>query len=66
MRDKADPEAAWCENPPATASIVWDAAHAWGDAAWMATRAERNGRGAPISIYEVHLGSWRREHGQHG
>ncbi len=66
--DKADPYAAWSETPPHTASIIWDPAGAydWGDAAWMASRAERNDRGAPISIYEVHLGSWMREHGHHG
>ncbi|HWO19065.1 MAG TPA: 1,4-alpha-glucan branching protein GlgB [Kofleriaceae bacterium] len=61
MRDKADPFAARSEHPPATASIVWEASHAWDDAAWMATRGARLDRRAPISIYEAHLGSWRRE-----
>jgi 1,4-alpha-glucan branching enzyme len=58
--DKADPFAFRAETPPKTGSIVWDLAHDWGDAEWLATRAERNGLSAPMSIYEVHLGSWRR------
>jgi 1,4-alpha-glucan branching enzyme len=58
--DKADPFAFHAETPPGTASIVWDLDYAWGDAEWMDRRADRNARGAPISIYEVHLGSWRR------
>ncbi len=60
-RDKADPFAARAEHPPATASIVWQAHHEWDDAAWMATRRTRLDRRAPISIYEAHLGSWRRD-----
>jgi 1,4-alpha-glucan branching enzyme len=62
--DKADPFAARAEHAPATASIVWKAQHAWGDAEWMKTRGMRATRSSPISIYEVHLGSWRREHNQ--
>ncbi|MEJ7601582.1 MAG: 1,4-alpha-glucan branching protein GlgB, partial [Kofleriaceae bacterium] len=57
---KADPFAIRQEAPPGTASVVWDAPHAWGDATWMANRASASGRSAPVSIYEVHLGSWRR------
>jgi len=57
---KSDPFAFRCELPPATASVVADLDYAWGDASWMAARAERSGLGAPMSIYEVHLGSWRR------
>ncbi|HEV2675624.1 MAG TPA: 1,4-alpha-glucan branching protein GlgB [Aliidongia sp.] len=58
---KADPLALQAEHPPATASVVAAApAHAWRDAAWMKARAERNAREAPISIYEVQLGSWAR------
>jgi 1,4-alpha-glucan branching enzyme len=60
-RDKADPFAARAEHPPATASIVWQPQHEWGDGAWMQSRWERNARHAPLSIYEVHLGSWRRD-----
>jgi 1,4-alpha-glucan branching enzyme len=58
--DKADPFAFHAENPPHTASIVWDLDYEWGDQAWMASRAPRNSLHAPISIYEMHLGSWRR------
>jgi 1,4-alpha-glucan branching enzyme len=58
--DKADPLAFHAETPPRQASIVWELDHTWGDAAWMAGRAARQTLTAPISIYEVHLGSWRR------
>jgi 1,4-alpha-glucan branching enzyme len=59
---KADPFAAYSETPSpgATGSRVWDLAYDWGDAAWMSTRARANALDAPMSIYEVHLGSWRR------
>jgi 1,4-alpha-glucan branching enzyme len=58
---KADPFAFAAEPPPATASVVATAgAPVWDDAAWQATRAGANRRDAPIAIYEVHLGSWRR------
>jgi 1,4-alpha-glucan branching enzyme len=62
--EKADPFSNFCELPPATASRVWSLDYAWNDTAWMATRAARNGLAAPMSIYEVHLGSWRRHDGQ--
>ncbi len=62
--DKADPFAARAEHPPATASIVWQAHHEWRDADWMKSRGARAQRSAPISIYEVHLGSWRRDHNE--
>jgi 1,4-alpha-glucan branching enzyme len=58
--DKADPFAIAGEIPPKTASVVWDTAYEWGDADWMRTARERNSLQAPISAYEVHLGSWRR------
>jgi 1,4-alpha-glucan branching enzyme len=58
--DKADPYGFRCELPPATASIVWTLDHEWGDARWMVERRARNGLDAPMSIYEVHLGSWMR------
>ncbi len=63
--DKADPFAFHSEVPPRTASRVWDLDYSWQDAAWMAERRKRNALNAPMSIYEVHLGSWRRvpEHG---
>jgi len=59
--DKADPYGVWMEHPPETASVVWDLEHAWNDARWMSERSHRQHRAAPISIYEVHLGSWRRK-----
>jgi len=58
--DKADPLATCAECPPATASVVWDSAYEWHDDEWMAGRAARLAVDAPVSIYEVHLGSWRR------
>ncbi len=58
---KADPVAFAAEKPPATASVVHGMPdHDWADAAWMAERGARQDRSAPISIYEIHLGSWRR------
>ena len=62
--DKADPYASYCEAPPATASRVWSLDYQWTDSAWMAARARRNGLDAPMSIYELHVGSWRRKDGQ--
>ncbi len=58
--DKADPFAFHAETPPRTASIVWDLQYEWGDQKWLSERSNRNSLHAPISIYEVHLGSWRR------
>jgi 1,4-alpha-glucan branching enzyme len=58
--DKADPFAFRQEVAPRTGSVVWDLEHAWNDGAWMQGRAARNGLAAPMSIYELHLGSWRR------
>jgi 1,4-alpha-glucan branching enzyme len=58
--DKADPYGFHHETPPHTGSIVWDMNYAWNDAAWLAKRAERNSLKAPVSVYEVHLPSWRR------
>jgi 1,4-alpha-glucan branching enzyme len=59
--DRTDPYGFGAEVPPRTASQVinLDAYH-WRDDEWMATRAARNALSAPLSIYEVHLGSWRR------
>ncbi len=59
-RDKADPFAFAGEQPPLTASVVADLSYEWQDAAWMAARQHRQGPAAPIAVYEVHLGSWRR------
>jgi 1,4-alpha-glucan branching enzyme len=58
--EKADPLAFTSEIPPKTASIVCDLDYAWGDDQWMIDRARRNALGAPMAIYEVHLGSWMR------
>ena len=58
--DKGDPFAFYNEVPPARASIVWDLEYEWGDGDWMLARKEKQDLTAPISIYEVHLGSWRR------
>ena len=60
--DKADPFAFYWETSPHTASIVWDLDYQWNDAAWMASRRDKNGFSSPISIYELHLGSFRRVH----
>ncbi|MGE3842665.1 MAG: 1,4-alpha-glucan branching protein GlgB [Vicinamibacterales bacterium] len=57
---KADPCAQYAELPPATASVVWDASYAWGDREWMSARVETGGGlDRPMSIYEVHLESWK-------
>ncbi len=58
--DKADAMGFYFEGPPRTASIVWDLEYTWGDEDWMAIRHRHNDLDGPISIYEVHLGSWRR------
>ena len=63
--DKADPFAVYSEQPPRQASIVWDLDYDWGDADWMSGRARANGRQAPWSVYEVHLGSWMRVPEEH-
>ncbi len=59
-QDKADPVAFAAEAAPRTASVVVSSTHRWNDDAWMAQRAERQQLEAPLSIYECHLGSWRR------
>jgi len=58
--DKGDPFGFYWELPPNTASVVWDLNYKWKDSRWMRTRQKKNSLDAPISIYEVHLGSWRR------
>ena len=58
--EKGDPYARLWEVPPHTASRVWDEPYEWRDRGWMQQRRERNALNAPMSIYEVHLGSWRR------
>ncbi|MDZ3837460.1 MAG: 1,4-alpha-glucan branching protein GlgB [Rhodospirillales bacterium] len=61
LTDKCDPFAFFVEKSPGSAAIVCDLdAYRWGDGEWMQKRSRYNGREAPISIYEVHLPSWRR------
>lgn len=58
--EKADPFAVHTETPPRTASIVWDLDYRWEDQTWMRERARANALTAPMTVYETHLGSWRR------
>jgi len=58
--DKGDPFCLYWEISPKTASIVWDLDYQWGDKNWMQERSVHINLEAPVSIYEVHLGSWRR------
>jgi 1,4-alpha-glucan branching enzyme len=58
--DKADPYALRCELPPRTGSVVWELEYEWSDAEWMRERRRNNSLDAAWSVYEVHLGSWRR------
>ena len=58
--DKADPFGFLHQTSPQTASVVWDLAYSWGDDAWMKSRQSNKSLQSPMSIYEVHLGSWRR------
>ena len=58
--EKADPYALRCEHPPNTASIVWDLDYKWKDKKYMSSRKDKNSLDKPFSIYEVHLGSWRK------
>ena len=59
-RQKADPVAKGTEVPPATASVVVESHFAWADDDWITTRANSDPHTGPLSIYEVHLGSWRQ------
>jgi 1,4-alpha-glucan branching enzyme len=61
--DRADPFAFYGEIAPASASRAWTLEYEWGDGEWMSGRARRNAMEAPFSVYEVHLGSWRRDGG---
>ncbi|WP_119791107.1 1,4-alpha-glucan branching protein GlgB [Flavobacterium anhuiense] len=60
ITEKADPFALYCEKPPHTASVVWDLDYKWKDENWMQKRQDYNALDKPYSVYEVHLGSWRR------
>jgi len=59
--EKADPYAKKCELPPNTASVVWEDDYSWKDSRWMKSRKDKNALDAPFSVYEVHLGSWKRK-----
>ena len=60
---KSDPVAFWSEKRPNTASVVYESKYHWNDDGWMNYREEHNSFDKPMSIYEVHLGSWRRKDG---
>jgi 1,4-alpha-glucan branching enzyme len=63
VAEKADPFAVSSELPPATGSRAWTLEYEWGDAEWMKTRGPKNALAAPMSVYEVHAGSWKRKDG---
>ncbi|PHQ28723.1 1,4-alpha-glucan branching protein GlgB [Leeuwenhoekiella nanhaiensis] len=58
--EKADPFARRAEHPPKTASVVYDTNYKWKDSKWMKNRAKHNALDTPFSVYEVHLGSWKK------
>lgn len=58
--EKGDPFAFMWETPPQTASIVWDLDYEWADADWLSARKEKHKLNQPMSVYEMHLGSWER------
>ena len=62
--EKRDPFAFYSEIPPQTASIVWDLDYQWKDGGWMTRRQQHNSLKAPVSVYEMHVGSWRRIPGE--
>jgi len=59
--EKADPFARYAEIPPKTASIIWDEEYNWKDASWLNKRMETKSNPKPYSVYEVHMGSWKRK-----
>ena len=59
--EKGDPYARLWETPPKTASVVWDTFYEWQDKKWMGKRKHHNSLDAPMSVYEVHIGSWRKK-----
>ncbi len=59
--EKSDPYAFHCETPQKTGSKLWDISYTWNDKDWLTTRYKKNSQKAPLSIYEVHLGSWKRK-----
>jgi 1,4-alpha-glucan branching enzyme len=59
-REKADPMAFATEVPPAQSSVVFESTYTWGDEVWMESRQQGGAHAKPMSVYEMHLGSWRR------
>ncbi len=59
--NRGDPFAVYWEEPPKTSPIVWNLDYEWHDEAWMKNRKKNNSLSSPISIYELHIGSWRRK-----
>lgn len=59
--DKSDPFAVFAERPPKKASMIWDTEYQWKDKPWLKKRPKINALNQPISVYELHLGSWRRD-----
>jgi 1,4-alpha-glucan branching enzyme len=62
-REKADPMAFHTEVPPLTSSVVFDSGYTWSDDAWMTARKEGGAHEKPMSVYELHLGSWKKHSG---
>jgi 1,4-alpha-glucan branching enzyme len=60
ITERADPFARCTEVPPLTGSVIWDLGYEWGDQDWMEGRHSRTALDAPVSVYEIHAGSWRR------
>lgn len=60
--DKSDPFAFFCEIAPKTASVIWDLDYEWNDIKWMEKRYKYNNLNSPLSIYELHLGSWKKKY----
>jgi 1,4-alpha-glucan branching enzyme len=58
--EKGDPYALFWEVPPKTASIVWDNDYTWNDDAWLKKRQDKAGKAQPYAVYEVHLGTWKK------
>lgn len=61
VTEKADPFARFCEQPPKTASIVWEEAYTWKDKTWLTKRKKINQLDQAFSVYEVHLSSWKKK-----
>jgi len=61
LYEKGDPFATRWEHPPQTASVVWDTDYSWKDKSWLKKRPKLNALDQPMSVYELHLGSWQRD-----